>query len=169
MMEKLPIFEPEPIRPDLVAPEILDKEIWQPNWKCFCCEDTGLIQNLWLIKKVMPNYKPGRDKMIACQKPRCEAGWNYRANEQYDQRFLGNICAELDRLNRKDWEATVLTQWEAAKNRQLLENLAAGKSVRQRDRTLTEEQQTQRRHGDLIAADFKKEKAKKEEEDDDWS
>lgn len=62
----------EPIRPEMEKSEA-EKELWQPSWRCFCCQDTGKVQ-LHLIKLVIPDYDDYRDKSVVCQNPHCETG-----------------------------------------------------------------------------------------------
>ncbi|WP_460202797.1 hypothetical protein [Scytonema sp. NUACC21] len=50
------------IRPE----EDQEKEIWFPNWNCFCCQDTGKVQ-LNLARLVIPNYNDNRDRLPICQ------------------------------------------------------------------------------------------------------
>ena len=110
----LPQFSRELIRPKL--DEEVDKEIWQPDWRCFCCHDTGLIQR-YLVELVINDYDPWNDKPVACQNSICEAGWNYRGMAGCDQRFERGVCAELHQIGREDWRQFVREQFENAKQR----------------------------------------------------
>lgn len=60
MTEELPKFERLPILP---KKEEQDKEIWQPSWNCFCCQDTGQIQ-AHLVRLIIPDYNPNRDRIV---------------------------------------------------------------------------------------------------------
>lgn len=163
----LPQLPREPVRPEMIGAS-LEKEIWQPRWLCFCCCDTGLVP-LKLVWLIIPDYKGNEeDKPVACQRRGCEAKDHFQGDPNYDQRFTSGICAELDKINRKEWEATILTKWEQAKNRQKLEEMLQPSfqktNLRPRDRTPQEEQENQRRVADLVAADFKKEVVQESDE-----
>ncbi len=139
----LPQLPREPIRPEREQlPD--DKEIWQPDWRCFCCQDTGTIsQNL--SRSIVPDYDPHRDKRPACQHPRCEAGRLLRGDFNYDQRFTAGICSQLDALAREDWRNTVKAQQKR------LVNLNCVKSLRQRPRTPDEEVLAYHKHQAALA------------------
>ncbi len=111
----LPKLNRQPIRPEMET-DAEDKEIWKPTWRCFCCQDTGIVRPL-LASLVIPEYDFARDLSVVCQNPRCSAGSDYRSNENYDQRFTAGICSELDRLNREDWRRTVESQFAAFQQR----------------------------------------------------
>jgi hypothetical protein len=68
---KLPEFSPEPIR-DEDQPGY-HKEIWRPNWRCFCCRDFGTVDP-HLARLVMPEYNSDRDRKPICQSPGCNQG-----------------------------------------------------------------------------------------------
>lgn len=147
----LPQLPREPIRPDLEGVEA-DRELWHPKWRCFCCRDIGLI-NINLVRLVIPSYDNHRDKPVVCQNPHCEAGADYRSNANYDQRFTAFICGELDKRSREDWKHTILSQCELIQNRNRIKEAALRMSMRQRDRTLDEEVEAQRRHEEILNAD----------------
>ncbi|NMG10704.1 hypothetical protein [Brasilonema sp. UFV-L1] len=135
----------EPIRPEREKPEA--EEVWQPTWKCFCCQDTGKVQ-LHLIRLVIPDYDHHRDKSVVCQNPQCSAGGIIRGNPNYDQRFTASTCAKLDQFSRSDWQQSILkgfseTHLEIQKR---IKEFATAKSLRQRDRTPTEEMLAQQLH-----------------------
>lgn len=140
-----------PWLPRLVPHHILqsDKEIWQPGWKCFCCSDTGIVnQNLTTL--VIPNYNPHIDPLVVCRRLECAAGLDFRADERYDQRFTAPICAELDRIHRRNWKVTVDSQFELITQR--IAETTAERSMRKRVRTCVEQAEAQRRHEEIISA-----------------
>jgi hypothetical protein len=140
----LPRLHRQPIRPDK-EPGV-DLEIWSPDWKCFCCHDSGVVRPK-LASLVIPDYDPNADKPPACY--RCDAGSYLTSCEEYDQRFHRGICNELDRIERNDWTETI-----KAKQQQILDlkSLSRSKSIRQRDRTSSEEMEAQRRHEEACNA-----------------
>lgn len=142
----LPQLPREPIRPNLLSE--IDKEIWQPNWGCYCCHDTGLVREI-LVLLVIPDYDKHKDRLVACQRSGCEASFNFRLDSHYDQRFNPSICAELDKISRDDWKQTVLAQHELAKNRAAIKDSAAATNWRSRDRTLEEDIEAQRRSKEI--------------------
>lgn len=131
----LPRLPRQPIRPNY---QEVDKEIWQPNWQCFCCHDTGLVHGL-LILLVVPDYDSNNDKPVVCKRKGCSVGEDYWFNEAYDQRFEFEICQELDKLERENWKQTILSQQQLIKNRRAIVDAARGMSLRSRDRTYEEE------------------------------
>jgi hypothetical protein len=142
----------EPIRPELEGAES-DKELWQPKWRCFCCQDNGLV-NKNLVRLVIPDYDHDHDKWVGCQNPRCHAGSDYRGDPNYDQRFTVGICAELDRVSRDYWRCTIENQFELIQNR--INDTATRLSFRKRDRTSLEETEATRRHEEASNADPEK-------------
>ncbi|MGB6296550.1 MAG: hypothetical protein WBF90_10230 [Rivularia sp. (in: cyanobacteria)] len=98
---KLPEFFPEPNRHEDKSG--FEKEIWQPRWRCFCCEDKGIV-NPHLASKVIRGYDFDRDRYPICQAPGCSAGENWMHLEgNIDMRLTAPICQELDRIYREDW------------------------------------------------------------------
>jgi hypothetical protein len=82
-----------------------DKEIWQPKWKCFCCQDTGNVQR-HLAEKIIPDYNPDRDRIPICQSsPACtqKSRWILLPKENLDMRFTQAICQQLDMFEREGW------------------------------------------------------------------
>jgi ABC-type proline/glycine betaine transport system substrate-binding protein len=60
-MKKLPRF---PMRPEKESEA--EVEIWQPNWKCFCCHDSGIVVS-HLAAMVIEEFDFKRDKPPRCQ------------------------------------------------------------------------------------------------------
>ncbi|MEA5626891.1 hypothetical protein [Nostoc sp. UHCC 0251] len=111
-MTDLPIFERLPINEQT---ENNDKEIWQPSWHCFCCQDTGLIYR-HLIELIIPDFDPNRDRIPVCQG--CNKFDNYHLKEYgvLDLRFDLYICKKLDAIARDGWKRTTQQQFEKYKN-----------------------------------------------------
>ncbi|WP_414530265.1 hypothetical protein [Nodularia chucula] len=98
---KLPELPPEPIRNE--DQPGYQKEVWQPSWRCFCCEDTGIVRSR-LAAMVIRGYNSNRDRLPICQAPGCNAGVNWLHLEgNIDMRLTAAICQELDRISREDW------------------------------------------------------------------
>jgi len=144
----LPRLSRQPVRPDKEANN--DAEIWYPDWKCFCCHDTGIVRPK-LAELVIPDYNYHKDLHPACY--RCSAGSAYTSCEEYDQRFNRGICSELDRIERNAWAATV-----KQKQRRILDLkfLANEMSMRSRARTPDEEAEAIRRDEEVCNADPEK-------------
>lgn len=138
----------QPLRPDKEPGQEI--EIWQPCWRCFCCQDPGNVAN-WLVRSVIPDYDNHRDKLVACQRSGCTKGEYYLNNENYDQRFNAGLCAKLDALNRQSWQRTVLQK--QLRIQEKANQLARHMSLRKRDRTSSEEMEVQRRHEEVCNAD----------------
>jgi len=100
-------FDFEPLEPLPVRSEQKQqKEIWQPRWRCFCCQDTGKIQPN-LVRLVIPDYNYDRDRLPICQN--CNLGHNWFHLDQFrviDQRISSQICKKLDAIAREDWRQT---------------------------------------------------------------
>jgi hypothetical protein len=136
------------MRPD--KEECFDAQIWYPDWKCFCCCDSGTAQPK-LAALVIPNYDHSRDKFPVCY--RCDSGSVFAGREEYDHRFNRNICNELDKIEREVWV-------QFAKGKQHLyeqiRSLSTDMSMRSGDRTPESEMEAQRRHKEACNADPEK-------------
>lgn len=145
----LPQLPREPVCPSLLGDEI-DKEIWQPNWNCYCCHDTGLVRKL-LVLLLIPDYDHHHDKPVVCQRRGCQISLDDRSSPHYDQRFDSDICAELDKISRDDWKQTVLDQHQLAKNRAAIEAAEKPLQWRLRKRISEESLEAQRRSEEIKA------------------
>lgn len=145
----LPKLPRIPIRPDK-EPGI-DSKIWSPNWKCFCCHDSGVVMP-HLAREVIADYDHHRDKQPACY--RCEAGTSCTGNENYDQRFNRLICSELDLIERQNWTATILEKQQRILDLKKLAQQFAMPGAR--DRTALEQESAQMRHESASNADPQK-------------
>jgi hypothetical protein len=108
MIDDLPQFEPIPLRPEQ---ENQEEEIFYPQWRCFCCQDSGLVAQD-LVRLIMPQYNPDRDKWVLCQAGHCDASkrWENVPIENFDTRFIPSICQKLDLINREQWRDSVKQQ-----------------------------------------------------------
>jgi hypothetical protein len=111
MSDELPTFERSPILPN----EQEDKEIWQPRWNCFCCQDTGQIQT-HLVRLVIPDYDGNRDRFPVCQGCNKFDRHNLRDYGVLDTRFDLFLCKKLDAISRADWKQVTEKQFEKYKN-----------------------------------------------------
>jgi len=130
-------------------------EIWQPSWRCFCCQDTGII-NSHLAALAIDGYEPNRDKFPRCVNPGCKAGddWDSEALvDCVDYRIDAATCQKLDAIERESWRQTV-------RQKQInIQALAQKMNLRERDRTPSEEMELLRRHEEVCNADPVKLKA----------
>ena len=126
----------------------LDKQLWQPQWNCFCCSDTGMVR-LNLVQMIIPDYCAREDLRVACQNPGCEASLEFKGDANFDQRFTAAICIQLDKLNRQDWKQTVEDRFELIRER--MKSAAVGMSLRKCDRTSQEEELAQRQHQEILS------------------
>ncbi|WP_414553054.1 hypothetical protein [Anabaena sp. CCY 0017] len=108
MIDDLPQFEPIPLRSE---EENQEEEIFYPRWRCFCCQDSGLVAQD-LVRLIMPQYNPDRDKWVLCQAGHCDASkrWENVPIENFDTRFIPSICQKLDLINREQWRNSVKQQ-----------------------------------------------------------
>lgn len=126
------------------------KEIWQPNWNCFCCHDTGIIKPK-LVTLVIDGYNPKRDKMPRCIKPGCEAGETWDSThvaDCVDYRISATTCQELDAIERESWKQATRDKFELICTR--MKSAAVGMSLRKRDRTPHEEELAHRQHQEAL-------------------
>lgn len=124
-----------------------DKEIWRPSWKCFCCQDTGIV-HLNLAKLVIPDYNWMRDCLPVCQSPKCDLGsrWLHLGNNNLDMRFTSVICQQLDMHEREVWNLTVKRKFIN------LQPVAKKRSMSGvEDRTENDNREIQQRKGEIEA------------------
>ncbi|VEP12897.1 conserved hypothetical protein [Hyella patelloides LEGE 07179] len=129
-----------------------EKQIWQPNWCCFCCHDTGFVLDR-LAAYVIEGYVGGQHKIVECRATRCQAeiGETLRASGSLDRRLTPEICDHLDCMEREEWARTAEKQHELRKRANgLVDELAQRKSIRLRRRTPTEEMEVRRKHEEVI-------------------
>ncbi|MBD2458850.1 hypothetical protein H6G80_32935 [Nostoc sp. FACHB-87] len=142
MIEDFPQFEPLPVRPE---EDTRDKEIWQPSWKCFCCQDTGKVQP-HLVRLVIPDYDYNRDRLPICQL--CSAGDKLYHLVDFgviDTRFETLLCKKLDALAREEWKQATQEQFQITKKRVglITDELAVTHSLTKRKRTQNDEREIQ--------------------------
>ncbi|MHC5610533.1 MAG: hypothetical protein ACYTXA_05825 [Nostoc sp.] len=147
-MTDLPTFERSPILPN----EVEDKEIWQPRWHCFCCQDTGQIQ-AHLVSLIIPDYDHNRDRIPVCQG--CNKFDNYHLKEYgvLDLRFDLYICKKLDAIARDGWKKTTEQQFEKYKKQLDIATgqIAQAHSLAVANRTSNDEREVQQRKAEIEA------------------
>lgn len=111
MTDNLPQFERLPINEQT---ENDDKEIWQPRWNCFCCQDTGQIQ-AHLVRLIIPDYDHNRDRIPVCQGCNKFDRHNWMEYGVLDTRFDLFLCKKLDAISRADWKQVTGKQFEKYK------------------------------------------------------
>ncbi|GFE72260.1 hypothetical protein [Chroococcus sp. FPU101] len=123
-----------------------EKEIWQPSWNCFCCEDSGIVRTR-LAKMVIQGFNPNCDRIPICQAPGCNAGAKWlHLDGNIDLRLTAAICQEFDRISREDWRQT--TEHKFINLKALSEKLAMPGSV---ERTKNENREIQQRKAEIEA------------------
>jgi hypothetical protein len=140
----------EPMRPE--SEPDYEKELWQPNWRCYCCQDTGIIRPR-LATLVIEGYDPSKDKIPVCQNQGCSEVLGESINHCLDTRLKEDICQQLDQYERENWRKTLI-YWQ--KQRQLIKEqqaktieLSQKMSLRKQQRTPEEHQSAQRRHEEV--------------------
>ncbi|MCC5640863.1 hypothetical protein LC593_34565 [Nostoc sp. CHAB 5844] len=144
---ELPIFEPLSVR----SKQEEDKELWQPSWNCFCCQDTGKIQPS-LIRLVMPDYNYDRDRLPICQL--CTKSNDlFHLNEfgVLDTRFDLYLCKKLDAIARDDWKRTTLHHFETVKKRVEKATGQIVHSLTTQNRTQNDNREVQQRKAEIEA------------------
>lgn len=129
--------------------ESTENKIFFPKWKCFCCEDSGIVRS-HLVRLVIPEFNWNRDKLPRCNN--CDAFSNREVLNKFgiiDNRFSRKLCAELDKKCREDWAIFAKNQQcnvLAQKAQQAVIELAQSKSLRKRNRTEYENLAQQQKH-----------------------
>ena len=126
-----------------------DPEIWQPDWNCFCCHDTGIVHH-YLVTLVIDGYDSNRDKLPRCHNRGCDAGSHYDGHTlagSVDYRLTNDICQELDAIERENWRDYVQKKRQKLK----IDLSTIGKNLRQRSRTPTEEMEARQKHQAVLA------------------
>ena len=142
---KLPELQPEPMRP-YEEDQKTNPTIWQPTWKCFCCQDTGEVTSA-LAAMVIKGYDYRRDRIPVCQAPDCTAGaalMSPALKHSVDLRITASICQELDKNNRESWHATVKNYQKQILKK--VDQMSHQMNLRNCNRTPEEEQIAQRKH-----------------------
>ena len=147
-MNNYPKLEPIQLRDE--AQPGYEAIAWKPTWKCFCCHDTGLIQEL-LIKKVIPRYVSGRHKPVECNATHCDIqlGRDLYKTETLDRRFSAELCDRLDSDERQMWQEWSKEQHEKRKQRLGLIDSNVTHNLRLRSRTNYEQLEVERRHQNI--------------------
>jgi hypothetical protein len=144
MTDNLPKFEREPILPNVEE----DKEIWQPRWHCFCCQDTGQIQ-AHLVSLIIPDYDHNRDRIPICQGCNKFDRHNLRDYGVLDTRFDLFLCKKLDAISRADWKQVTEKQFEMFKQR--VNQIAKTHSLASSNRTLNDDREVAQRKAEIEA------------------
>lgn len=129
-------------------------ELWQPDWKCFCCHDSGMIVP-HLAALIIDGYDSNRDKFPLCVNPSCKAASKYDSefwDASVDRRIEPAVCQQLDLLERESWKRTV--QAQSRRIQEATKALAMKKSLRVRDRTADEDQATHDLHRLVVEEDW---------------
>jgi len=115
-----------------------EREIWQPTWNCFCCQDTGIVRP-YLAELVIDGYNWNIHKLPACMNPKCKcvSTLGEAMSRMLDCRLSTAICEQLDQFAREDWKTTIEFKHE------ILQQLADSKSLRSCSRTQEEENMVQ--------------------------
>ena len=146
-MMDFPQLDPIPMRAE--TDPNYQKEIWQPEWNCFCCQDTGIAKNA--ARMFIKDWNLDRHKLPICRKPNCKASEIFsehpepRVQASLDWRLSPEMCEEVDRLEREAWR-----EWakKRQKNDKVIDYSEAVKSLRKRSRSSEEEYLAKRNHAE---------------------
>jgi hypothetical protein len=105
VFEKLPALNSRPTSPE-------DKEIWKPQWHCFCCHDSGFIVRSELV---IENPNPN-DPDPLCNRQGCGAASDYR-NLGLDDRIPSEVCQQIHEWEIQSWAETSHQKWLQIKER----------------------------------------------------
>jgi hypothetical protein len=142
------------LKPISMRPECepdYDKQLWQPNWHCFCCHDTGFVIDR-LAAYVIEGYISGQHKIAVCRATKCQAqiGETLESSGSLDRRLTPEICDDLDNLEREEWARSLSKKVELRRQAKgMVDELAERKSMRLRRRTCQEEMEVRRKHEEI--------------------
>ena len=125
-----------------------EAESWKPNWKCYCCHDTGFVLDR-LAAYVIDGYDAEKSKIPRCNASGCgaEVGVYLEESGTLDNRLTVEVCARLSEMEKKSWEDY---RWQKHQLRKetlgLMNDLAEKKSVRNVRRSEKEQKQAKERH-----------------------
>ena len=128
------------------------KESWRPNWKCYCCHDTGFVLDR-LAALVIEGYDAEKSKIPRCNASTCgaEVGEGLEQSGTLDTRLTSQVCDRLAQMERESWEDY---RWEKHQLRKkalgLVEELAEKKSLRVVKRSEKEQERAEERHSDVV-------------------
>lgn len=126
-MRERPKLPPIPLRRE--DDSNYEPEIWQPDWQCFCCQDTGIAVNA--ARMFISGYRLERQKFPVCQNPGCEAGIKFGQvpDLQYslDWRLEALLCQEADQSQREVWRKWMIGQ---RRQRVVIDLSRVGKNLR---------------------------------------
>jgi hypothetical protein len=143
------------LKPISMRPECepdYDKRLWQPNWHCFCCHDTGFVIDR-LAAYVIEGYVGGQHKIAVCRATKCQAqiGETLESSGSLDRRLTPEICDDLDNLEREEWAWSLSKKVELKRQAKgMVDELAERKSMRLRRRSLQEEMEVRRKQEEII-------------------
>lgn len=127
MIEK-PFFEKLPAQKPQQSEE---KEIFKPNWNCFCCHDSGFIIRTELVIESLGRNDPGP----VCNRPGCTSA--SRFGFELDRRVPPEVCQQIHEWELSCWKSTVHSQWEKIVEK--INSLASSKSISDSSRSKNDE------------------------------
>lgn len=148
----------------------VETEIWQPDWDCFCCHDSGIIAP-HLAAMIIEGYDFDKDKLPRCVAPGCQSGSQYDSDalrHSVDYQVDALTCQQLSSMERNDWIRVAKTkQKRIIEVRHLADKLAMPGS---RDRTDNDNREVQVRKQNIEAISHEQwlKMANSQGADDDW-
>ena len=129
-----------------------EPEIWQPDYSCFCCEDTGFA--IHAAKMFIEGYSVVKHKFPVCQNRGCEEGKKFgqvpALKYSLDWRLDAAMCAEADQARREAWREWARGQQQKRQKVEIdLSNIT--KNLRKGSRTSTEEMEARQKHEAVLA------------------
>lgn len=83
---------------DPLPAKSVDKELWRPTWKCYCCNDTGLIPAPHYLDELVGEDYP---YAVRCNATGCREGWAFDVG--VDTRAPIDWCDSVDKRRRDEW------------------------------------------------------------------
>jgi hypothetical protein len=140
--QKLPCLP----RATIQLSNVIEKELWHPNWNCYCCQDGGVVAAK-LVSIIIPDYDPIHDKLPLCNASGCDKSmWACTldlVSLTCDWRFEERLCNELDKIERENWRQTRKQKFDVIA---ATKKLADEMSLRNRERDSEEHYLAEQNH-----------------------
>ncbi len=149
-MEQRQKLPPLPMRRD--SDPNYEASIWQPDYSCFCCSDTGLAMHA--AQMFIEGYNLEKHKFPVCQNPGCEEGKKFGQvpdlKYSLDWRLDAAMCAKADQARRKEWLQWAVRQQQKRQTAEI-DYSTITNNLRSNNRTSSEEMEAWQKHQAVLS------------------
>lgn len=128
-----------------------EQETWSPTWKCYCCQDRGVVTPI-LVRHIQPNFDENKHGIPICQATNCrirnDLGDAWLGSGNYS--FESDICNYLHDFSKKDWQESLLNKHELRKKALEILSNSSIKKMPKGERKLSDIEKINRRLADPI-------------------